>query len=233
VLLHGRLGRYLAYSRLIPGWTRGPEAITLARTSFDLPDNAVIVEIGTFLGGSTVLLAGGRKLRGSGVVHCVDPFDASGEEFSAPIYRDIQERLSRMLRTQFETNIRGAGLDNWVVVHQGTASEVSRIWRQPVDLVFLDGDQSPDGVRLAYDSWAPFLKQDGILAVHNSNDRVYARGHDGHRRLVMEAIRPPEFGDAVCIGTTTFARRQLSRFAEAEHPSLPVDGPPAGAPRAV
>ena len=41
-------------------------------------------------------------------------------------------------------------------------------WITPIDLLFLDGDQSRKGVREAYNSWEPFLKGGGIIAVHNS-----------------------------------------------------------------
>ena len=62
----GSLGQYVWHSRQIQGWTRDDEAIRLAQVSQSLPADAVVVEIGTFLGCSTVLLAGGRKIRGSG-----------------------------------------------------------------------------------------------------------------------------------------------------------------------
>jgi hypothetical protein len=44
---------------------------------------AVIVEIGVYFGSASDL-AGARKIAGTGVVHCIDPFDASGDDFSAP-----------------------------------------------------------------------------------------------------------------------------------------------------
>ena len=75
----------------------------------------------------------------------------------------------------------------------------------PIDLLVLDGDHSREGARKAYDSWVPFLKRGGIIALHNSNDRVYAHDHDGHRRLVVEEIMAPKYTGVQLIGTTTFA----------------------------
>jgi hypothetical protein len=66
-----RLARYLRISEQIPGWIR-EEAAALALTIPSLSGPPVIVQIGTFFGSATILLAGARKLRGSGVVHCVD-----------------------------------------------------------------------------------------------------------------------------------------------------------------
>jgi len=205
--VYGKLSRYIAYSRLIPGWTTDPEAIALAQCCYKLPVNAVVVEIGSFLGGSAVLFAGARKLRGSGKVHCVDPFDASGDAFSAPYYHAIAQQKKTPLRHRFNKNINHAFLTRWIQVHEGTAETIAAVWHESIDLLFLDGDQSPEGVRASYESWQPFIKDGGIIAIHNSSERVYAEGHDGHRRLVLETIKAPQYSDIYCVGSTTFARK--------------------------
>ncbi len=40
------------------------------------------------MGRCTILLAGSRRLRGSGKVHCVDPLDCSCDLFSTSVYLD-------------------------------------------------------------------------------------------------------------------------------------------------
>ena len=213
----GSLGRYISHSRRIPGWTRGAEAVALAQLSYSLPDDAIVVENGCFLGCSTVLLAGARKLRGSGRVHCVDPFDASGDSFSVPIYRSISESLGGSLRECFEENMRWAGLSDWVEVHQGLGHEVAATWTETIDLLFLDGDQSYDAVQATYRSWSPFIKPGGIIAVHNSAPGEYEEGHDGSMRLAAEVIRPPQYEEVRCTGITTFARKALHHGAATIH----------------
>jgi MMP 1-O-methyltransferase len=200
-----RLGLYLWRARRIPGWTRGDEARALARAAHGLGQGAVIVEIGSFLGRSTVLLAGSRKLRGSGLVHAIDPFDASGDSFSRPVYRSIQELRHTPLRRAFEENIERAGVTPWVMVHEGTGVQIAGTWAAPVDMLFLDGDHSYAGVRPTYESWIPFLVPGGLIAVHNSSPRSYQKDHDGSMRLVAESIHPPEFCSVHCVGSTTFA----------------------------
>jgi MMP 1-O-methyltransferase len=209
-LRYGRLAKYLRYSHRIPGWTRGEEAIALAHAAYGLQTDAVLVEVGSFLGSGTVLLAGARYLRGSGTVHCIDPFDGSGDAFSRPHYDTIKRTLPVTLREQFEENVRQAGVNTRVQVHQGTAGSVAANWKTPIDLLFLDGDQSPEGARLSFDVWSPFLKVGGIIAAHNSSDAQYAHGHDGYRRVVKEKIRPPEYDGVHCIGTTTFAIKRVA-----------------------
>ena len=138
----GPLGRYVWFSRQVPGWTRGQEAIRLAQVSSSLPENAVVVEIGSFLGCSAILLAGGRKTSGSGEVHCVDPFDGSGDAFSVPIYESIRSAMSKSLRQRFEENLSRAGVRAWVHVHSAHADKAVDHWTRPIDMLFLDGNQS-------------------------------------------------------------------------------------------
>ena len=80
-LRYGRFGPYLAYGAEIPSWLGRQEALALASACYTLPPGAVVVEVevGSFLGKSAIVLAGARKARGSGRVHCIDPFDGSGE----------------------------------------------------------------------------------------------------------------------------------------------------------
>ena len=201
-----RLDDFIRLSEGIRGWTRGEEARELARISFLLPAGSNIVEIGCFLGASTILLAGPRRLQGSGLVHCVDPFDCSGDSFSIPYYqRILAEFGGRPIRCLFERNIRNAGVDSWVQVHQGRAAEIARNWAAPTDLLYLDGDQSRAGAREAYDAWAQFLKPGGVIAVHNSRPENRAPDHDGYRCLVEEEIKAPDYNDVRLIRAATFA----------------------------
>jgi predicted O-methyltransferase YrrM len=202
---YGPFGPYLADAFSIPSWLGRREALALADACHALASNAVVVEIGSFLGKSAILLAGARKRRGGGRVHCIDPFDASGDALSFPVYRAIADADTRPLRQRFQANIVRAGVSDWVEVHEGTAASVASEWTEPIDMLFLDGDQSPDGVRLTYDRWAGFLKVGGVIALHNSTERVYAPDHDGHHRLARHVVRPPQYSAVRCVDSTTFA----------------------------
>lgn len=204
-----RLTPIIELSQSIPGWTRGEDAEAVAQASLALPPDAVIVEIGVFLGCCTMLLAGARQLRGSGIVHCVDPFDASGDAFSIPYYREIIEAQGGgPLRAHFEANLTRAGLGGRVQVHQGRAGDVAVGWTQPIDLLLLDGDQSPAGARGAYEAWEKFLKPGGTIVLRNTRPRSYAPGHDGHRRLAVEEIVPANYTNIRQIADTTIARKR-------------------------
>jgi len=201
---------WMAKSESVHGWCRGAEAYELFRTAYSrLPQDAIIVEIGAFIGSGSILLAGTRAERGGGKVHCIDPFDCSGDQFSVPIYQRLVKTAgpTMTMREIFDNNVARAGVAKWIVAHQCGAVEVARDWNDPIDLLFLDGDQSPAGARAAYEAWEPFLKTGGYIAVHNSADRKYARDHDGHRRIAVEEVKPPRFVDVQLIHSTTFAHK--------------------------
>ena len=203
----GRLGEYIWRSRRIRGWARGSEAVALAKASASLDGAPTIVEVGSFLGCSAVLLAGARKLKGSGRVHCVDPFDGTGDAFSQPFYQSIVRALECRLRDGFERNIRDAGLSPWIRVHQMRGEDAARSWSEPIDLLFLDGDLSPDGAKAAFLGWSRFLRPGGVLAVSNSDESAIAPNHDGARLVVERYVRSPEYDRIVCVDGITFAVR--------------------------
>ena len=202
------IGGLLELSETVPSWTRGIDAQTVLDASLALSENPVIVEIGVFLGAGTILLAGARRLRGSGKVHCVDPFDCSGDALSVPFYRDIVTGLGNPDPLDcFEANITRAGLQDWVEPHKGTAVCVATEWTQPVDMLVLDGDQSPEGALAAFEAWEPLLRPGGTIVLRNTRDGEYAQGHDGHRRLAVERIVSGGYESIRQCADTTVARK--------------------------
>lgn len=208
-LKYGQLAFYLNHAGNIPGFSSPEEAVALLEAARSLPKNAVIAEIGSFLGASAVVMAGARKSVGSGFVCCIDPFDGSGDEFSVPHYQEIQNESKLPLRQRFDNHIKQANLKKWVKVFPGFGQTVGREWEMPLDMLYLDGDQSPAGARETYEIWHPFLKKGGILALHNSSDVNYSPGHDGHRRIVVETLHAPHYTNIYCIDSITFATKNF------------------------
>jgi len=136
-------------------------------------------------------MAGARKLRGSGQVHSIDPFDGSGDAFSVPVYQSIAASLAKPLRDAFESNIRRAGLTDWVTVHQKDAADAAGQWQDWIDLLYLDGDISREGTIKTYTAWEKWLRPGGVLVV--SSTQTTEDHHNGPMHLVAEFIRPPAY----------------------------------------
>lgn len=199
----------------IPGWRAGRAAKALATTVYNLEPDPAIVEVGVFMGRSTFLMAGARRLRGGGKIHCVDPFDCSGDPPSVPHY---QAALKSFRRQSFLEMIRRPSLEEvfrrqmehfrcegMVDIRKGTSRDVSAAWRTPIDLLILDGDQSPEGAREAFESWTPFVRRGGIVVLGNTEERAFAPLHDGNYRMARERLSQPHFVNVHRVECTTFA----------------------------
>ncbi len=199
----------VATAETVHGWITGTPAKELALASFNLAGDPTIVEIGVFMGRSTVLLASPRRLRGSGTVHSVDPFDCSGDSYSAPYYvNELKSTGLSSLEIAFRENISEMKLEQWVQVHKGTSREIASTWTLSIDLLLLDGDHSPKGAREAYDLWVPFLKKGGTIVLQNTADRIYGDEHNGNRRLAVEQVIAPYYSNIHLADYMTFAIKE-------------------------
>lgn len=196
---------YVELAARVPGWTRGVAADELAIACRSLTGEAVIVEIGAFMGSATVVLGGSRRLAGRGMVHSIDPFDGSGDEFSTPVYSEMVEDVGVTQRERFDRSIAEADVADRVTVHTGTAQSVIGSWSTPIDLLLLDGDQSPAGARSAFDLWEPWLHTGGVIAITNSAPRSFAPDHDGQFLVADRLVVAPRFRDRRIVGSWTFA----------------------------
>ena len=197
----------VSLSLLLPGWRSADEAAALHSAASGLPAGAVIVEVGVFMGRSTLVLAHSRRV-GGGRVHAVDSFDGAGDEFSVPHYAELLAASGRPdVLSAFLANMATYGVEPWVQVHRGEACEVARGWRGPVDLLLLDADQSVLGARRAYEAWAPALRPGGVLVLSNTFEREYAEGHDGHYRLARAELVAPAYDAVWRVDGLTFARK--------------------------
>ena len=205
--------RGLRYMPLLPfasieGWLTVDEAIALFELSRALPnENPLAVEIGSWQGKSSVCLASGLSGKFRPRLCCIDPFDATGDDASAGTYDARAQNLDTGLRGTFEANLRDAGLRHVVDVRQGTSHQHASGWREPIDLLFLDGDHSYEAVKQDVLDWAPKVRQGGYLALH---DVVHAK-HDGPRRVVEELVRTDaSWVDARYVDSMFVARKAMA-----------------------
>ena len=137
-----------------------------------------IVEIGSWKGKSTVYLALGSKAGSGGKVYSIDPHrdapdytGAFGGEDTEPIFRE---------------NIKRAGVDDIVTPMVMKSEEAAKGWTQPISLLWIDGAHDYENVKKDFLSWAPYLREGGIIAF---DDAINPRFPDV-RKLVNEYIFP-------------------------------------------
>lgn len=155
-------------SREIPGFMHDEEAIALYELARSLPPGAHVVELGAWLGKSSVVLARGLKGNRGAQVHSIDPFSGEGDERSRTRYEDLASRLEHSLEAEFRANVRRGGVEGLVTPIRGLSHEVARTWRTPIDLLFIDADHSYEAVLRDFDDWSPFVKAGGVIAFHDA-----------------------------------------------------------------
>jgi predicted O-methyltransferase YrrM len=167
---------------------REEEMGELYRCGRSLPKvNPVIVEIGSWLGRSSVVLAASIKDCIDPVLYCVDPWDASGNWIYDASLKNLGIPKSDLFST-FWSHIEKAGLQGVVQPCPGTSEHWANLLRHtPIDMLFIDGDHSEEAVTKDLSLWIPMLKPGGILAMHDMFLPAFAEQHADAGKLGYEA----------------------------------------------
>ena len=151
----------LQHYQTIEGWLTPIEANGLYKISSMLRKKSVVLEIGSWKGKSTWCIAQGLK---KGKVHCIDPFNAAGEDGSKEIYEKTKGNIS--LLEQFQNNMKGISPEVTVITHKGYSSDFTNAIPS-IDFLFIDGDHSIEGCRFDYENFENEVKVGGFLAFHD------------------------------------------------------------------
>jgi predicted O-methyltransferase YrrM len=120
----------------------------------DCGRRGVIVEIGSFQGLSTILLALGSRTGSGGRVYAVDPH-------------------LRGTRDRFRGNIARAGFEDLVQPVFARSTDAAHGFSEPIELLFVDGSHKREDVEADLACWLPKLVDGGTLVLH---DTVSERG---------------------------------------------------------
>ncbi|MFE7133730.1 class I SAM-dependent methyltransferase [Streptomyces sp. NPDC057638] len=129
-----------------------------------------LLEVGTYCGRSTILLA--DAARGAGVsAVTVDHHRGSEEQQPGWEYHDpslVDPEVGRMdTLPRFRRTLHAAGLEEHVVAIVGRSPQVARLWNTPLGLVFIDGGHTDEHATGDYEGWAPHLADGGLLVIHD------------------------------------------------------------------
>lgn len=171
-------------------WDHMPTARRLFMLAKVPLGEGTIVEIGSFLGNSTIFLAGpGTE------VHAIDPHS---EESMTQVPGDAS------ISHQFLNNLERFGVRDKVTYHRATSTEVAARWSGPkVRLLFIDGLHTYDAVLEDYRSWAPHLAHPHVVVF---DDFLWPEVEQAVRHLVAE-VGPVWWG--VRGGQAMFSSRRL------------------------
>ncbi|MFE1975654.1 class I SAM-dependent methyltransferase [Streptomyces hygroscopicus] len=129
-----------------------------------------LVEVGTYCGRSTILLADAARAAGT-VAVTVDHHRGSEEQQPGWEYHDpevVDPGIGRMdTLPTFRRTLHRAGLEDHVIAVVGRSPQVAAVWGRPVGLVFIDGGHTDEHASADYEGWAPHLAPGGLLVIHD------------------------------------------------------------------
>jgi predicted O-methyltransferase YrrM len=167
------------------GFMPEAEGLALYETAESYAAVGPVLEIGSYCGKSAVYLAAGvRAARAHGIrqqVVTVDHHRGSEEHQPGWEYHDpgLVDQATRRIDTlpRLRATLAAAGVEDDVVVVVGRSADVSRLWRAPLGMLFIDGGHTEAAARWDYEGWAPLVALSGALAIHD----VYPDPADGGR----------------------------------------------------
>lgn len=196
------LGQLTKVIRTIEGSTTLAEGQWLYQRTRDLPEQEqVVVEIGSFLGKSTICLAAGVSQSSGAKIYAIDPHQGDAvieHKFSGPTYK------------KFLTNVTKSGLRQIVVPIRKTSRQAAKLWKRPIGLLFIDGDHAYGGVKHDLIKFGKYLRSEGALVVHDALNP----GAGLVKALVEEMFNKFKYSAFGVVGSMLYAIKKRPSKAE-------------------
>ncbi|MEV7870589.1 class I SAM-dependent methyltransferase [Streptomyces sp. NPDC088124] len=169
-----------------------------------------LLEIGTYCGRSTLLLAAAARDADT-VVVTVDHHRGSEEQQEGWEYHDAElvDPGTGLMDTLpvFRSVLHRAGLEDRVIAVVGRSPRVARAWGDGrFGLVFIDGGHTDAHASGDYEGWAPMVAEGGLLVIHD----VFPDPADGGQapyRIYLRALASEAFTEVSVTGTLRVLRR--------------------------
>ncbi|AXI71341.1 class I SAM-dependent methyltransferase [Streptomyces cavourensis] len=168
-----------------------------------------LLEVGTYCGRSTVLLANAARSAGVSALtvdhHRGSEEQQPGWEYHDPTVVDPEVGLMDTLPT-FRRTLHRAGLEEHVVALVGRSPQVAAVWAGPLGLVFIDGGHTDEHANGDYEGWAPHVAEGGLLVIHD----VFPDPADGGQapyRVYLRALASGAFTEVSVTDSLRVLRR--------------------------
>lgn len=118
----------------------------------------VAVEIGSAIGWSACMLGSALKANGRGMLYAIDPHRPTA--WNDGTVTDTFPIIS--------DNVAKLRLQRHVTVVRKTSQEAARDWNRQVDLIFIDGDHSYEGVKSDWELFLPHMHAFTVAVFHDT-----------------------------------------------------------------
>jgi predicted O-methyltransferase YrrM len=194
--LHRLMPELIRTARAVGGFLSEKEMKFLAMAAACPVAEGVILEIGSFMGKSTVILATAGQIAPGTEVVAVDPLE----------FRPASDpkRGKESCLDSFKANLRNAKVENLVEFHQMRSQQLAPLWRRDrkIRLLWIDGDHSYEGAKSDFDLFSPFLADGAIVALHD----CFKHDVGPMRVLAEDMLLSKNFGAAGACGSIGWAQ---------------------------
>lgn len=150
-----------ALSQTLGGCLSVREVRFLALAAATLPPSlGEVLEIGSFKGKSTTVLAKSVVLAGGDRVVAVDPL-------TLPATTDPSIESGESLPDMFWDTLDSNGVRHMVEFHQLRSEELAPNWDRPLRFLWIDGDHTYKGAKTDFDNFAHHLRPGSVVALHD------------------------------------------------------------------
>lgn len=144
----------------------------------------ICVEIGSARGKSACFVGMALKENGGGKLYAIDPHAKTNWNDSESV--DTLEVI--------QSNLKSLGLEQIVTLVRKASVEALKGWTEPIDLIFIDGDHSYEGIKADWEGFKPFMTPFSLVVFHDTlwdlkPDPKWYRADMGVPRFVEELRR--------------------------------------------
>jgi hypothetical protein len=150
----------------------------------------VIVEIGSYKGKSTMILARGSLFNSNSNVYAVDTFEGTCEG------KNKQDTFK-----DFKKSMDLAGVSNLVIPQKGFSSDISKKFNHLIEILFIDGDHTYEGVIQDIDNWTPKLISNGWVLFHDTSIQGVLKA------VTEKVISSMDYSHIGFMGSIIFAKK--------------------------
>ena len=200
----------LAHARRAKGFMPEDEGELLHRWARERLAHGPALEVGTYCGKSAIWLGGAAREAG-GTVFTVDHHRGSEENQAGWEHHDhslVDPDLGVMdTLPTFRRTIADAGLEEHVVAVIGRSQTVSRWWRTPLSLLFIDGGHGVEPARNDFRGWTHWVMAGGVLAIHDVFPDPADGGRPPYDDIYLPALASGAFTEVEALGSMRVLRR--------------------------
>jgi glycosyltransferase involved in cell wall biosynthesis/predicted O-methyltransferase YrrM len=183
-----------------------------------LPTDAVIVEIGSYKGRSTVAMAHAcvgtnRK------IYCIDTWDGNDSDFSERNFFDI-----------WQQNVKKNNLEQYVEPLRGYSYDILSRWseltnRQEINFIFIDGSHEYLDVMKDFELSYPLVKEGGWIAFHDVISTWPGPEQVWHKTAKFQLINH-EYSSTLACGRKLSSARMASQPLPIHFFTIVLNGEP-------